>query len=165
MDFLNLLSQYRTPAGDVFFQGITLLAQETFVVVVICWLFWCSNKKLAYCLGITNLFHFRASCPGIKNNFSRSPSLASGSGLWTGCLRSARRNRILFSKRSHTEHHGSSGNTGTVYKKKARPVSVRAFYSACRLFPYVSGLSYSSGCNCIFPGNFPVRDALLFFSV
>ena len=29
MDFLNLLSQYRTPAGDVFFQGITLLAQET----------------------------------------------------------------------------------------------------------------------------------------
>ena len=53
MDFLNLLSQYRTPAGDVFFQGITLLAQETFVVVVICWLFWCSNKKLAYCLGFT----------------------------------------------------------------------------------------------------------------
>ena len=38
MDFLNLLSQYRTPAGDVFFQGITLLAQEPFVVVVICWL-------------------------------------------------------------------------------------------------------------------------------
>lgn len=53
MDFLNLLSQYRTPAFDIFFQGITLLAQETFVVVVICWLFWCSNKKLAYCLGFT----------------------------------------------------------------------------------------------------------------
>ena len=53
MDFLNLLSQYRTPAGDVFFQGITLLAQETFVVVVICWLFWCSNKRLAYTLGFS----------------------------------------------------------------------------------------------------------------
>ena len=80
MDFLNLLSQYRTPAGDVFFQGITLLAQETFVVVVICWLFWCSNKK-ACLLSRIYIFHFRASCPGIKNNFSRSPSLASGSGL------------------------------------------------------------------------------------
>lgn len=53
MDFLNLLAQYRTPLGDAFFQAITLLAQETFVVVVICWLFWCSNKKLAYCLGFT----------------------------------------------------------------------------------------------------------------
>ena len=53
MEFLNLLAQYRTPLGDAFFQAITLLAQETFVVVVICWLFWCSNKKLAYCLGFT----------------------------------------------------------------------------------------------------------------
>lgn len=53
MEFLNLLAQYRTPLGDAFFQAITLLAQETFVVVMICWLFWCSNKKLAYCLGFT----------------------------------------------------------------------------------------------------------------
>lgn len=53
MEFLNLLAQHRTPLGDAFFQAITLLAQETFVVVVICWLFWCSNKKLAYCLGFT----------------------------------------------------------------------------------------------------------------
>lgn len=53
MEFLNLLAQYRTPLVDAFFQAVTLLAQETFVVVVICWLFWCSNKKLAYCLGFT----------------------------------------------------------------------------------------------------------------
>lgn len=53
MEFLNLLAQYRILLGDAFFQAITLLAQETFVVVVICWLFWCSNKKLAYCLGFT----------------------------------------------------------------------------------------------------------------
>lgn len=51
MDFLRLLAQYRTPAGDLFFQGITYLAQEMFVVAVICWLFWCSNKKQAYTLG------------------------------------------------------------------------------------------------------------------
>lgn len=53
MEFLNFLMQHRTPAGDVFFQMVTLLAQETFVVAVICWLFWCSDKKLAYCLGFT----------------------------------------------------------------------------------------------------------------
>ena len=53
MEFLNFLAQYRTPAADAIFQAITLLAQETFVVVVICWLFWCSQKKLAYCLGFS----------------------------------------------------------------------------------------------------------------
>ena len=51
MDFLHFLAQYRTPAGDLFFQGVTYLAQETFVVALICWLFWCGNKRLAYCLG------------------------------------------------------------------------------------------------------------------
>lgn len=56
MDFLNFLAQYRTPAGDVFFQGVTYLAQEVFVIAVICWLFWCSDKKLAYTLGFTYFF-------------------------------------------------------------------------------------------------------------
>ncbi|MDY3017103.1 phosphatase PAP2 family protein [Blautia sp.] len=53
MEFLNFLARYRTPAADAVFQGITLLAQETFVVAVICWLFWCAQKKLAYCLGFS----------------------------------------------------------------------------------------------------------------
>lgn len=56
MEFLNLLSQYRTPAGDIIFQGITYLAQEVFVIAVICWLFWCSNKRLAYTLGFVYFF-------------------------------------------------------------------------------------------------------------
>lgn len=56
MDFLNFLAQYRTPAGDIFFQGVTYLAQEVFVIAVICWLFWCSDKKLAYTLGFTYFF-------------------------------------------------------------------------------------------------------------
>lgn len=51
MEFLQFLAQYRSPAGDIFFQGMTYLAQEVFVVAVICWLFWCSDKKLAYTLG------------------------------------------------------------------------------------------------------------------
>lgn len=51
MEFLQFLAQYRSPAGDIFFQGLTYLAQEVFVVAVICWLFWCADKKLAYTLG------------------------------------------------------------------------------------------------------------------
>ena len=51
MEFLQFLAQYRTHGADMFFQLVTNLAQELFVVGVICWLFWCSNKKLAYTLG------------------------------------------------------------------------------------------------------------------
>lgn len=53
MDFLRFLAQYRTPEGDILFQGITYLAQELFVVTVICWFFWCSDKKQAYSLGFS----------------------------------------------------------------------------------------------------------------
>lgn len=53
MEFLYFLSQYRTPFLDILFQNITYLAQETFVIVIICWLFWCSNKRLAYALGFS----------------------------------------------------------------------------------------------------------------
>lgn len=51
MDFLRFLAQYRTPAADVIFQGITYLAQEFLVVTLICWYFWCSDKKQGYSLG------------------------------------------------------------------------------------------------------------------
>lgn len=53
MDFLHFIAQYRTPEADLFFQGVTYLAQEVFVIAIICWLFWCSNKKLAYTLGFS----------------------------------------------------------------------------------------------------------------
>lgn len=51
MELLHLLAQYRTPVGNVIVQGITYLAQETIVIGIVCWLFWCANKKLAYSLG------------------------------------------------------------------------------------------------------------------
>lgn len=53
MDFLFFLSQYRTDWGIFFFQGVTLLGQELLDIILICWLYWCSNKKLAYTLGMT----------------------------------------------------------------------------------------------------------------
>lgn len=53
MEFLHFLSQFRTDGGDIFFQLVTYTAQELFVVGIICWLFWCSNKLLAYTLGFS----------------------------------------------------------------------------------------------------------------
>lgn len=53
MDFLRFIAEFRTPAGDYFFQGITYLAQELLVVAFICWFFWCGNKKLAYQMGFS----------------------------------------------------------------------------------------------------------------
>ncbi|HIU76756.1 MAG TPA: phosphatase PAP2 family protein [Candidatus Pelethocola excrementipullorum] len=53
MDFLRFIAEFRTPAGDYFFQGITYLAQELLVVAFICWFFWCGNKRLAYQMGFS----------------------------------------------------------------------------------------------------------------
>ena len=53
MEFLHFLSQFRTDGGDILFQLITYTAQELFVVGIICWLFWCSNKRLGYTLGFS----------------------------------------------------------------------------------------------------------------
>ena len=53
MDFLRLLANYRCSFLNVVFQSITWIAQETIVVIVICWLYWCCNKKLAHILGFT----------------------------------------------------------------------------------------------------------------
>ena len=56
MDFLYFLEQFRSPAGNIFFQGITYLGQEFLVIAVICWFYWCSDKKLAYTLGFSYFF-------------------------------------------------------------------------------------------------------------
>ena len=53
MSFLWFLSDLRSPALDFLFQKITTLGQEIFVMAVICWLYWCVEKKLAYILGFS----------------------------------------------------------------------------------------------------------------
>ena len=53
MNFLRILETYRLPSLDLLFQLVTLSAQEAFVIAIICWLYWCQNKKLAYTLGFT----------------------------------------------------------------------------------------------------------------
>ncbi|MEE0420385.1 MAG: phosphatase PAP2 family protein [Lachnospiraceae bacterium] len=53
MEFLELLAKIRTPFLDAFFQFCTYLGQDIPVLVVICILFWCVNKKLGYQIGLT----------------------------------------------------------------------------------------------------------------
>lgn len=53
MDFLRWLEHMRCGAGTVFFQLCTFLGQDIVVLIVICLLFWCLNKKLAYQIGLS----------------------------------------------------------------------------------------------------------------
>lgn len=53
MDFLWLLEGIRTPSMDKIMQVITYFGQELILVGIICFLYWCVNKKLAYQLGFT----------------------------------------------------------------------------------------------------------------
>lgn len=51
MNFLNLLRNYRTPFGDEFWNLITRLGEGTTVIVLMCIIYWCINKKLGKILG------------------------------------------------------------------------------------------------------------------
>lgn len=53
MEFLWLLEGIRTPFLDKLMQFITYFGQELILVAVICLLYWCVDKKLAYQLGFT----------------------------------------------------------------------------------------------------------------
>lgn len=53
MDFLYFLAEHRTVWLNAFFQGVTYLGQEALVIAIVCWLYWCSNKKLAFTLGFS----------------------------------------------------------------------------------------------------------------
>ncbi len=48
MDFLRLLAEYRNPSATALFQVFTWLGEELFVVAVLCMLYWCVHKGLAY---------------------------------------------------------------------------------------------------------------------
>ena len=51
MSFLNLLRNYRTPFWNEIWNLITKLGEGTTVIVVICIIYWCLNKKLGKILG------------------------------------------------------------------------------------------------------------------
>lgn len=53
MTFLWLLEGIRTPFLDKLMQLITYFGQEMLIIVVICALYWCADKRFAYLLGFT----------------------------------------------------------------------------------------------------------------
>ncbi|MCI8640233.1 MAG: phosphatase PAP2 family protein [Coprococcus sp.] len=53
MDILWALSEIRTPFFDHFFQLVTYLGQELFLISIVCALYWCVDKKLAAQIGFT----------------------------------------------------------------------------------------------------------------
>ncbi len=48
MDFLRFLEEIRNPVATSIFKMFTLLAEEAVIIGVICLLYWCVNKALAY---------------------------------------------------------------------------------------------------------------------
>lgn len=53
MEILWALSEIRTPFFDQFFQFVTYLGQELFLISIVCALYWCADKKLAAQIGFT----------------------------------------------------------------------------------------------------------------
>lgn len=53
MSILWALTEIRTPVFDQIFQLVTYLGQELFLIVVLCALYWCIDKRLATQIGFT----------------------------------------------------------------------------------------------------------------
>ncbi|MDY3917903.1 MAG: phosphatase PAP2 family protein [Candidatus Limivivens sp.] len=53
MNFLYFLEGIRNPVLDAFFQLCTYLGQDIPIVLILCILFWCVNKRLAYQIGLS----------------------------------------------------------------------------------------------------------------
>lgn len=48
MEFLKILQNYRSPLFDSIFLLLTKFGEETILILIICTLYWCINKDLAY---------------------------------------------------------------------------------------------------------------------
>lgn len=51
MDFIVYLQSYASPALDTFFQAVTILGEDTFLIVTIVAVYWCFDKRLGFRLG------------------------------------------------------------------------------------------------------------------
>lgn len=56
MDFLYFLQQNHHPIFDIFFENISLLVNQTLIITVVCYLYWCYNKKIAHKIAISYFF-------------------------------------------------------------------------------------------------------------
>ncbi len=53
MQFLYLLEEIRTPFLDALMSAVTKLGEQTVAIAVICVLFWCVDKRIAYGIGLS----------------------------------------------------------------------------------------------------------------
>ncbi|MCL1830965.1 MAG: phosphatase PAP2 family protein [Oscillospiraceae bacterium] len=53
MQFLSVIASIRSDLVNSVFSLVTKLGEEIVVIVILCAIFWCLEKKLAYCIGIS----------------------------------------------------------------------------------------------------------------
>ena len=68
MEFLRFLESIRTPFFDAVFGFITRFGEETIGLVILCAIFWCINKRVAYGIGIA-YFLSGLTVQGMKISF------------------------------------------------------------------------------------------------
>jgi len=68
MDILWAISEWRTPVLDAVFSVLTKLGEETVAIVVLCLIYWCINKRMAYGIG-TSYFLANMCTNGLKITF------------------------------------------------------------------------------------------------
>jgi len=56
MEILHALEGIRSPILDTLFSLITLLGEETIAIVLLCLIYWCYNKRIAYVIGVAYFF-------------------------------------------------------------------------------------------------------------
>src|SRR6056297_956862 len=95
IELLQAIQKIKTPILDVFFQGVTITAEETFFIVVAAWILWCYNKRAGYRIGFAFLTSttlnpflksiFQFSRPiGVEGVESMRTHTASGSSFPSG---------------------------------------------------------------------------------
>lgn len=68
MDILWAISELRTPFWDSVLSVLTKMGEETVAIVVICLIYWCISKRLAYCIG-AGYFIASLGAQGMKITF------------------------------------------------------------------------------------------------
>ena len=56
MGILHALEGIRSPILDTLFSFITMLGEETIAIVLLCLIYWCYNKRIAYVIGVAYFF-------------------------------------------------------------------------------------------------------------
>ena len=65
MELLKIIADNRNPFLDTFFGLITMFGEETILIVIMCLLFWCVNKQMAYIMA-TVFFLSSLAVQGMK---------------------------------------------------------------------------------------------------